>query len=831
MFQFRAFGGVELVEQQGSTVREVILQPKQVAVLTYIATCPAGQPRARDTLLGMFWPEADMRHARAALRQTIHEIRKALGHQVIQPVGRNQLRLDPGAFAYDLWTFHDAIRDGDLGRAVAVRRGPFLDGFFLRDVPEFERWLEDERRQLDRTYCRALADLSESLAATGHLRSALDCANRWFHEEPYSGVAIRRLMQLSELAGDRAGALRAVDVYAARLKQDLGAEPEPEVLALAQRIRTEPLVQRGSARPLAPGSLPPAPEAAGGVGSVPPRVEPAATRTNVNSRRSALVVGIAVGLLALSAVAVWVSPSHDGSRTPRVLVRAYENATGDPMLDRVGQSFSRFIAAAVAELGTIDVIPPSGSKVRVTFVITGSYYLRGDSLEFLTDIMDVERGRALPPPKPVRAPRTDPLAGAEEAGHRLMAALGYYTSIFGAAVTPQRRPPSYEAFLAFSEGLGALFRFEPSDGEVAFRRAIELDPTYTEAYMLLAGFSFYNQPGPATPRGGLLGRYDAMDSLAGGIRRTINPLTEADRFLLQWLEAAAQGDLQAALAGSARLAEWLPAANYGIGFRGVWANRPHAAIEGLRRLDPDRGWIRDWWWYWGMLAAALHQLGNYDEELRVTAEGLRRFPTSAVLLEANLRARLALGDVEQIPRYTTQLSAPASLRVGLELRAHGHTAESNLLLMRVLELTNGQPGSVSERILSATALLTLGRLEEVVAELEQLVREHTLRLDLKGMLAIAYARQGNRGAALELSQELSSVTDEYLHGLPKVWRARIGAQLGDPDAAVELLAQSFREGVIHNPLFPEIGGTFWHTDPYFEPLRGYGSYEDLIRPR
>src|SRR2546427_4893642 len=45
----------------------------------------------RDTLLGLFWPELDQDHARAALRQALHGLRQGLGGDVLTSRGDEEV--------------------------------------------------------------------------------------------------------------------------------------------------------------------------------------------------------------------------------------------------------------------------------------------------------------------------------------------------------------------------------------------------------------------------------------------------------------------------------------------------------------------------------------------------------------------------------------------------------------------------------------------------------------------------------------------------------------------------------------------------------------------
>jgi hypothetical protein len=512
-------------------------------------------------------------------------------------------------------------------------------------------------------------------------------------------------------------------------------------------------------------------------------------------------------------------------------VASFHNATRDSSLDPVGAAVAQFTSTTLTRLGTVDILPSTEHADEPTFTVTGSYQRVGDSLDFLTEITDNTRKRALPAPRPIRVPLENPMASAELIANRAAGALGYYTSIFGSIEKPERAPPNYNAYLSFCDGLEWMFQLEPDLGARAFRRAIAIDPSYTEAYILLAGFAFYNQPGRAWRRGGINGRVEAMDSLATEMAAKVTPLTRADQLVIAWLRAAARGDLDAGLSAAMKLSEMLPASNFGVGFRGVWANKPNAAITGLQRLNPDVGWIREWWPYWYMLTAALHENGDYEDELRAGREGHQRFPAIRGLREAELRAAIALGQLDEVMRSAPELWPGEKLILGLELRAHGHKAESKAFLQAVINAGTGPAKSLEDRRLVAIAQLALGNVKPAIGTLEGLVAEDTLRLDYKGMLATAYARDGQSDAARRLDAQLARISEPYLNGLPTIWRARIAARLGDQNAAVQLLVTAFRQGTIFIPAFPAYTGSFWHTDPDFEQLAANGAYLRAIAPR
>ena len=98
-------------------------------------------------MLALLWPDVDSSHAGHRLTQLRYALRKAL---LVDPiVGTTDLQLDPSIMFTDVQCFREALAHGDLEQAVRLASEPFLDGFYLRESPEFEHWVECIRREFD----------------------------------------------------------------------------------------------------------------------------------------------------------------------------------------------------------------------------------------------------------------------------------------------------------------------------------------------------------------------------------------------------------------------------------------------------------------------------------------------------------------------------------------------------------------------------------------------------------------------------------------------------------------------------------------------------------
>jgi DNA-binding SARP family transcriptional activator len=258
MIELRTLGPAALQDSGGRDVETVLRQPKRLALLAYLAVAtPRGFCR-RDTLLGVFWPDLDEAHARNALGQTLHGLRAALGSGVVVSRGNAEVGLAHQRLWCDAAAFAEAIDEGDRDRAVALYRGDLLEGFFLTDAPEFERWLEGERSRLRRTAAEAATRLAQDCAHAGEARAAAGWAMRAMSLSPFDEGALRQLVTLLDQSGDRAQALAVYERFVLRLAADLEVEPSPETQALIDgvRARTETLGAAPAAPPVVTGPPP-----------------------------------------------------------------------------------------------------------------------------------------------------------------------------------------------------------------------------------------------------------------------------------------------------------------------------------------------------------------------------------------------------------------------------------------------------------------------------------------------------------------------------------------------------------------------------------------------
>jgi TolB-like protein/DNA-binding SARP family transcriptional activator len=254
MVTLRLLGGATLDSEAGPIAARA-LQRRRIALLALLAT--SRKPLTREKVTAYLWPESDSEQARHLLSVAVYELRKAIHEDAIVST-RDEISLNPSYADSDVAQFENAIAARDLAKAIELYRGPFLDGFHINDAPEFERWGDAERDRLARAYARALEELAQQHSAAGDAAAAVAVLRKLAAHDPYSGRTAAMLMLALEAGGARAEALQHARTHAGLLREEFGADADPEVEQLAERLRREPR-DPGAPAPLAsvPASRPP----------------------------------------------------------------------------------------------------------------------------------------------------------------------------------------------------------------------------------------------------------------------------------------------------------------------------------------------------------------------------------------------------------------------------------------------------------------------------------------------------------------------------------------------------------------------------------------------
>ena len=206
---------------------------KATALLAYLAV--SEQPQRRATLAALLWPENDEQKARGALRRTLSVLRTALGDRWLEADGET-IDLERATVRVDVVDFRHAIRDGRLADAVGLYRGDFLQGFSLRDSPQFDDWQATQSDLLRSEYGATLTQLAMAAEREGDLTAAIGHTQLRLALDPLHEPTHRDVMRLFARSGDRVAALRQYREAVRLLDQELGVAPVADTRALYEAI-------------------------------------------------------------------------------------------------------------------------------------------------------------------------------------------------------------------------------------------------------------------------------------------------------------------------------------------------------------------------------------------------------------------------------------------------------------------------------------------------------------------------------------------------------------------------------------------------------------------
>jgi DNA-binding SARP family transcriptional activator len=233
MFKLKTFGGLRL-DRDGRPLAGAAIRNRSLAVLALVAS-HREQGMSRDKVLAYFWPETDTDRARNNLKQSLFIMRRALGEEVLTSAGAF-LRIDAARLAVDVWEFEAALDRGALPAAVALYQGPFLEGFYVSGLAQFERWVEAERGRLACRYQEALEALATGAAAAGDTHAAVVWWRRVVDHDPLSSRTALALMRALVADGDRADALKYAEVHESLLRAELGIDPDTGERTFVQQL-------------------------------------------------------------------------------------------------------------------------------------------------------------------------------------------------------------------------------------------------------------------------------------------------------------------------------------------------------------------------------------------------------------------------------------------------------------------------------------------------------------------------------------------------------------------------------------------------------------------
>ena len=252
MYSLRLFGGLSLEGADGPVTGRPA-QHRRLAMLALLATQRTAMV-SREKVLGYLWPDTHPERARHLLADSVYVLRKALGEDIVLS-SNDDLGLNPDIVETDVRAFDEAIDRKDPAAATSLYVGPFLDGFHMKSAPEFEHWVDDQRRRFADRYAKALEDLAEDASRRGDLSQSVELWRKLAAHDAYDSRIALSFVNALRAAGDNAGAVRHAQRHEILLREELGVAPSPDLLDAIRQLQRAPTdlqAMSTESRPVAP---------------------------------------------------------------------------------------------------------------------------------------------------------------------------------------------------------------------------------------------------------------------------------------------------------------------------------------------------------------------------------------------------------------------------------------------------------------------------------------------------------------------------------------------------------------------------------------------------
>lgn len=491
--------------QSPSGERHQLSGIKTVLLLARLAM-PPGQVHDRKRLTELLWPDRAEVQALASLRQTLWSLRKAFGDGEPPPIvaERSLIRLDPDVVEVDAVEFERQIRSGtkeDLERAIQLYRGDFLEELDLDDNEGYQPLLF-ERRRLREMALSGLKNLAALRAGAGDLDGAVEVALRALSFDPLQEDVHATIIRFHRDQG-RLGLAR--DQYEACrdiLRRELDVAPSEEMEALRKSLGASSMVvatpQKTAlltslANPVAPLAIAPSPP----------------DHRRLSGSR---LVFLATGIVAVAALlllylfqatgadtALAMRPAVSDER-PSLVVLPFEDISIDNQQAEFAAGLTNDLIADLTKVSALFVIAPETSRsiqdpavsapevaerLGVDYAVSGTVRRSRGMIRVTAQLVEAGTGLAVWAERYDRQ-ATDLFDVQDDLIQHIVASLKIELNEQERRTITRIPTGNFEAhdfFLrAEYENVGMTEPVSLRRSLVAYRRAIELDPNFAEAY-------------------------------------------------------------------------------------------------------------------------------------------------------------------------------------------------------------------------------------------------------------------------------------------------------------------------------------------------------------
>ena len=236
-------GPAEIYRDPSDTLKDAWRLTKALHILCYIAS-RRNRRAPKDTLVDLFWEDADPDTVAKNFHPTISHLRKALntgqvvkkdfvlyreGAYLLNP--QYQYQIDAEEFERLLADAREARRSSDaegaaqlLTEAIRIYRGDFLEEFYYNWIEELQGYYRD-------LYLEALKELIAYHSERADHELVIRYGQMILQRDAYQEDVHCQVMEAHVRSGNRAAAIEQFDGLRRMLRRELGVEPLPATIA------------------------------------------------------------------------------------------------------------------------------------------------------------------------------------------------------------------------------------------------------------------------------------------------------------------------------------------------------------------------------------------------------------------------------------------------------------------------------------------------------------------------------------------------------------------------------------------------------------------------
>ncbi len=230
-FSVRMFGPMEVLIHGNPLPK---LRSRKGLWIVALLALANGKELDRSWIAYTLWPDSDEDKALGNLRQSIYDMRIAMGSESERLISSaTKLRLNTVDADIDIITFDECVTQADpfsLETAISLYNGPLLTGCS-------EEWIFADRTSREERYLFAIQTLANIQISEGDLNLAIHNLRLATAVDPLRESVQRSLMTVLFDAGDVAAACLTYRELRSKLRAEGYGEPSPEITALYERIR------------------------------------------------------------------------------------------------------------------------------------------------------------------------------------------------------------------------------------------------------------------------------------------------------------------------------------------------------------------------------------------------------------------------------------------------------------------------------------------------------------------------------------------------------------------------------------------------------------------